>query len=97
MEGISTTSREVCEEPTSSPIESGLIRRVIEDLEELTSSKMKHELRIDHKVIVQSKRTRVILPILCKLLTKSDKHSIQPSKNIRTIINLRLKHCDPSH
>ena len=79
------------------PVVSSFIRRVVEHLQELTPPQMEHELRINHEIVVQPKARRVVLPVLCELLTQPDQHPIQPSQHIGTVIDLCLEHCDPSH
>jgi len=51
------------------PIERGLIGTVVKYLQELTPPKMKHELRINAEVIRQPEADRVLLSVVCKLLT----------------------------
>lgn len=80
-----------------SPIEGSLIRTVIKDLQELTSSEMEHELGIDTEVVCKSETGWVFLPVIGKLLTESDKHSVQPPKNVRGIVDFRLKHSNSCH
>jgi len=58
------------------PIESSFIRTVIEYLQELTSTKMEHELRINAEVIRQSETRWIFFSIIGELLTKSDEHAI---------------------
>lgn len=79
------------------PIVSGFIRRVVEDLQELTPPQMEHELRVNHEVVVESETARIVLPVLCKLLTQPDQHPIQPPQHVGTVIDLCFEHCDPRH
>jgi hypothetical protein len=79
------------------PIESSLIWTVIKHLQELTPPQMEHKLRINTKIIRQPKARWVLLPIVRKLLTKSNQHPIQPPQHIWRIINLSFEHRDPSH
>ena len=58
------------------PIESSFIWTVIKHLQELTSTKMEHELRVNAEVIRQSKASRVFFSIVGKLLAKSNQHAI---------------------
>ena len=50
-------------------IESSFIRRVVENLEELTSSQVEHELRVESKVLFQSEGGWVIFAIICESRT----------------------------
>ena len=61
------------------PIEGGLIRTVVEHLEELTSPEMEHKLRVDAEIVRESKACRIFLSVVGKFLAKSNQHSIQPS------------------
>jgi len=58
------------------PIESSFIWTVVKHLQELTTTKMEHELRINAEVIRQYKANRVFFSIIGKLLTKSNQHAI---------------------
>ena len=81
----------------SVPVEGSLVGRVVEDLKELTPPQMKHELRINHKVVVQPKTTRIVLSIIGEFLTESNQHPIQPSQYIGRIVDFRFKDCDSRH
>ena len=54
------------------PIEGRFIWTIIEYLQELTSTKMEHELRINAEIISQSEASRVFFSIIGEFLTKSD-------------------------
>ena len=82
---------------TSSPVESRLVGRIIEYLQELTPAKMKHELWIYRKVWAELETGWILFPILCKFLTQSDEHSIKPPKDIRAVIDLGFEHRDSRH
>lgn len=79
------------------PIERRFIRTVVEYLQELTSAKVEHELRVDAEVVAEPEARWVLLPVLRELLAQPDKHTIQPPENIRTVVNLGLEHRDPGH
>jgi len=70
------------------PIESGLIRTVVEYLQKLTSSQMEHELGVNAKVISQSETPGILFSIIRKLLAETYQHSVKPSKDVGGIINL---------
>ena len=80
-----------------SPIEGSLIRTVIKDLQELTSAEVEHELGVDAEVVRKSEAGWVFLPVIGELLTESDKHTVQPPKNVRGIVNFRLKYSNSCH
>jgi hypothetical protein len=79
------------------PVESSLVWRIVEDLQELTSPKVEHELRINREIRSQGETRRILLSVLCKLLTQTNQHPIQPPKHIGGIINLGLEDCDSGH
>ena len=64
------------------PIESSFIRTIIEDLQELTPTKMEHELRIDTEVICQSEACGIFFPVVGEFLTQANEHAVQPAKDI---------------
>ena len=47
-------------------VESRFIWRVVENLQELTSAKMEHELGVKSEVLFKSERCRVILSVISK-------------------------------
>jgi hypothetical protein len=79
------------------PVESCLIGRVVEDLQELTSSEVEHELRVDHEVVVEPERRRVVLPVLGELLAEANQHPVEPPQDVGAVVNLRLEHRDTRH
>jgi len=58
---------------------------------------VEHELGIDTKIVRQSKAGRVLLSVIRKLLTQTDKHAIKPAQHVRRVVNLSLKHCYSGH
>lgn len=50
------------------PVESSLIWRVVEDLQELTSPQMEHELRIDAEIVREPETRRVFFSVIRELL-----------------------------
>ena len=59
------------------PKEISFIWTVIKHLQELTSMKIEHELRlVNAEVIHQSKTSQVFFSIISKILAKSNKHAI---------------------
>jgi hypothetical protein len=81
----------------SLPVESGLVRTVIKDLQKLTPPEMEHELRIDAEIVRQSEARRVFFPVVGKFLAKPDQHPIEPSQHVRGVINFSLENSDPGH
>jgi len=79
------------------PVESSFIWRVVENLQELTSTQVEHELRINGEILSQLEARWVLFSVLRKLLTQSNQHPIEPPQDIRRIINLGFKDCNPSH
>jgi len=79
------------------PVEGSLVRTVIEHLQELTSSKMEHKLRIYAEIIAEAEGSGVFLPIISELLTQPDKHAIQPTKNVRRVVDFSLENRYPCH
>ncbi len=57
------------------PIVRGFVGAVIEDLEELGSAQVKHELRVKCELLAEAERIRVVLVVVSKLLT------LQPTEN----------------
>lgn len=72
-------------------VKGGFVGRVVENLQELTSAEVEHELRVEGKVLLQRKRGWVVLSIVGKSRTQADKHPVHPSQDVRAIVNLRLK------
>lgn len=58
---------------------------------------MEHKLGVNHEVVVQPKASGVVLPVLGKLLTKANQHSIQPPQHVGTVVNLGFEDGDPRH
>ena len=58
---------------------------------------MEHKLRIYAEVIAEAEGSRVFLPIISELLTQPYKHAIQPTKNIRGIVDFSLENRYPRH
>lgn len=79
------------------PVEGGLIRTVIEHLQELTPPQVKHKLRIDTKIIRQPEARRVFLAIISEFLAQANKHAIEPTQYIRRVINFGLENGYPGH
>jgi hypothetical protein len=79
------------------PVESSLIWRVVENLQELTSTQVEHELRIDREILSQLETRWIFFSVFSKLLTQSNQHPIKPPQDIGRIINLCFKDCNPSH
>ena len=79
------------------PVEHSLVRTVVEYLQKLTPSQVKHKLRVNAKFLREPKAVHIVLAILPELLAQSDQHPIQPSEHIWRIVNLRLEYCNPSH
>ena len=50
------------------PVERRFIWTVVEDLQELGPSKVKHELRVQGEVVRQSETVGIVLAVLAKLL-----------------------------
>lgn len=55
------------------PVERGFIWGVVENLKELRSPQMVHELRIQTEVLAQSETIRVVFVVLAELLTLLEK------------------------
>ena len=53
---------------------------------------MEHELRVDTEVISEAEARRVFLPIIGELLAQSNEHAVQPSKDVRRVVDLSLEH-----
>lgn len=51
------------------PVVRSLIRAVVEDLQELRTSQVEHKLRVQAELFRETKRVRVVLSVLSKLLT----------------------------
>ena len=83
--------------PWDAPIESSLIRRIIKDLQELGSSKMKHELRIYGEIVGQSEGDGIVFSVLCELLAEANEHSVEPPEHVRRIIDLGLEDRNAGH
>ena len=79
------------------PVESSLIGRVVEYLQELTSTQVEHELRINREILSQLETRWVLFSVLRKLLTQSNQHPIEPPQDVGRIINLSFENCNPSH
>ena len=79
------------------PVEHSLIRTVVEYLQKLTPSQVKHKLRVNAKFIREPEAVHILLAILPELLAQSDQHSVEPSEHIWRIVNLRLEYRNPSH
>lgn len=79
------------------PVEGGLVRRVVEHLEELRATEMEHELGVDHKVLVETERRGIVFPVLGEFLAESNKHPVEPSQDVGRVVNLRLEYRDPRH
>lgn len=67
----------------NSPIESRLVGRIVEYLQELTSSKVEHELRVNAEALGQLETRWILLAVIGELLTEPDEHAIEPSEDIR--------------
>lgn len=74
-----------------------LVRRVVEDLQELGTTEMEHELGVDREVLCEAERLRLVLAVVGKLLAETNQHSVQPAQNIRTIIYLGLENGNTGH
>lgn len=59
----------------AAPIVGGLIGRVIEDLKELRTTQMEHELREEREALRKHEGVRIILVVLAELLTL--KHNVE--------------------
>ncbi len=68
------------------PIERRLIRTVVKNLEKLTPPQVKHELRIQRKVLCESERIRIVLVVLSKLLAESDEHPVYPAEDVGAVV-----------
>ena len=79
------------------PVESSLIWRVVENLQELTSTQVEHELRINREILSQLETRWIFFSVFSKLLTQSNQHPVEPPQNIGRIVNLRFENGDPSH
>ena len=78
-------------------IEGRLVRRIVEDLQELASAKVKHELWIQGEVLLQPKGGRVILAILGEARAESDEHSIHPPQHVGSVVHVGLEDGDARH
>ena len=51
------------------PVECRFVRTVVEDLDELRSSQVEHELRVESEVLLNPETLRIVFRIFAKLLT----------------------------
>ena len=58
---------------------------------------MEHELRVYAEVVCQPEACGVFLPVIRKLLAKTNEHAVEPAKNVRRVVNLRLEYGDARH
>lgn len=78
-------------------VEGSFVGRVVEDLQELRSTQMEHELRVDAEVFSQTERGRVVLAIVGKLLAEPDEHTVEPAKDVWAVVDLGLENGDSGH
>lgn len=78
-------------------VERRLVGRVVEDLEELRTPEMEHELRVESKVRVQAEGGGVVLAIVGKARAETDEHAVDPAEDIWAVVDLGLEDCDAGH
>lgn len=64
------------------PVKRCLVRTVVKHLQELTTPQVEHELWVNAEIVRQPKARWVFLPVVRKLLTQPDQHTIQPSQHV---------------
>ena len=78
-------------------VESRLIWRIIEDLEELRAAKMEHELWVEGEVALETEGGRIVFAVLGEARAESNEHAVNPSKDVRTVIDFALEDGDSAH
>ena len=79
------------------PVVGSFIRAVVEDLEELRSPQVEHELRIERKIFRESKGGRILRSKFAEFLAEFDQHSIRPSEHVRRLLALATEDGQPRH
>ena len=78
-------------------VKGRLVWRVVEHLEELRTTKMEHELRVNGKVGSELERRGIFFAIFRKLLAQPDEHTIEPTENVWRVVDFGLEHGDTRH
>lgn len=79
------------------PVKGRFIRGIVKHLQKLASAQMEHKLRVEGKVLLQSEGGRVVLPIISKPGTETDKHAVDPAEYVRSVVDFGLEHGDARH
>ena len=71
------------------PVKGRFVWTVVEDLQELRSSHVEHELRVQGEVVRKPEAVRIVFVVLAKLLTQPDQHPVHPAKHVRSVTLLK--------